>query len=127
MAFSSILNGSILIFDLVTEENEYNESMGLMVFQDLNTNSIWNIKGEAISGPLKGLHHCFPTPFENKNINTHLVGAKLTKLLAYHSYWFAATSVFPHALIWYKHNLRPYSSDVLCPQPPENNGTNSYL
>ncbi|MHA2226822.1 MAG: DUF3179 domain-containing protein [Candidatus Hodarchaeales archaeon] len=55
------------------------KSLSLSIFQD-QTGTIWNMRGEAISGPL--------------------IGRKLQQLPAYNAYWFAAAVFFPNSQIY---------------------------
>ncbi len=82
LPFKAKLNeSSTLTFSLGDGSNlDSSLTMGLMVLED-NSGTIWNIKGEAISGPLKGM--------------------KLERYEdAYNAYWFAATALYPNAIIF---------------------------
>ncbi|MHA2272600.1 MAG: DUF3179 domain-containing (seleno)protein [Candidatus Hodarchaeales archaeon] len=50
------------------------DTLGLTVFQDEESGSFWNMRGEAIAGSLAGM--------------------KLNQLPGYTAYWFAASSFF---------------------------------
>lgn len=52
----------------------------LMSFRDLETGTIWNLRGEATSG--------------------ELAGAQLEQLPAYNAYWFAWASFWPATAVW---------------------------
>lgn len=88
--FSNIL-GYELNFEFVSNRSKYSieNTYGLHIFKDMQTNSIWNIKGEAIDGPLKG-----------------------TTLIQYpnlFAYWFSASIFYPNALIFQENNSLQYS------------------
>ena len=52
----------------------------LLRFRDRETGSIWNLRGEALSGELKG--------------------AQLRQMPAYSAYWFAWSSFWPNTSVW---------------------------
>ncbi len=66
------IDGMTLEFDLISE----------IPFQmsDFETQSIWNLKGEAVSGPL--------------------VGKKLKQIPAYNAFWFAWSAFWPSTLVY---------------------------
>jgi hypothetical protein len=75
-----LTNGTVLDFSRSGQDNlGFDQTRGLTVFQD-QTGTIWNLRGEAIVGPLKG--------------------EKLDRLAAYNAYWFAAKTFFNEASIY---------------------------
>jgi hypothetical protein len=66
------VNGQVLTFSSV--------SINPFQMTDGETNSIWNIKGEAVSGPLSGTH--------------------LTQIPAHNAFWFAWAAFWPSTLIY---------------------------
>jgi hypothetical protein len=86
--FSSDLSDGNAINFLENENLEgfSGNNFGLSVFKDKN-GSIWNMKGEAIEGPLKG--------------------EKLGEVFSYTAYWFGASSFFPHGEIFTSPNKSP--------------------
>ncbi len=78
---SRLSNGEQLLFQLHDNAGlSQGDTFGLTVFQDVNTRSIWNMKGEAIAGPLKG--------------------TILDRYPSYDAYWFSTVVHFPNALIF---------------------------
>jgi hypothetical protein len=63
------------------------ETTTLSLFVDAETGSTWNLKGEAVTGPL--------------------TGKRLTPIGAYSSYWFAWASFWPETGIWDGSNSVP--------------------
>ena len=55
-------------------------SAELLQFRDTETGSIWNLKGEAVDGPLQG--------------------GRLLQIPAYSAYWFTWASFWPHTSVW---------------------------
>lgn len=80
-----------LSFELVTNRSKYSieSTFGLHIFRDTQTNSVWNIKGEAIDGLLKG--------------------EKLVQYPSFQAYWFSASIFYPSALIFSENNSLQYS------------------
>jgi hypothetical protein len=79
-------DGTLLDFDRVENPSEF------LVADQLG--NLWNIKGEAISGPK--------------------FGAKLNQYPGYNAYWFAATTFFPNARIFLNNKIIQY--DVALPE-----------
>ncbi len=71
------------------EELPNSETLGFPVYQD-QTGTIWNFKGEAISGPQNGL--------------------SLNQLPSYNAFWFAATALFPNSEIFDGNTTVTYQS-----------------
>lgn len=88
--FSNITNYD-LNFELVTNRSKYSieSTFGLHIFRDIQTNSVWNIKGEAIDGPLKG--------------------EELVQYPSFQAYWFSASIFYPSALIFSENSSLQYS------------------
>jgi hypothetical protein len=63
------------------------ESGALSLFEDAETGSAWNLKGEAVTGPLKG--------------------QRLAPIATYSSYWFAWASFWPLTQIWDGSSILP--------------------
>ena len=63
------------------------ESNALSLFEDAETGSTWNLKGEAIAGPL--------------------AGQRLTQIGTYSAYWFGWASFWPHTQIWDGSSIQP--------------------
>ncbi|MFQ5980265.1 MAG: DUF3179 domain-containing protein [Candidatus Heimdallarchaeota archaeon] len=74
--FSSTLeNGTILHFSEANHNGlDSSNTLALTIFQDDESKSIWNMRGEAIAGSLKG--------------------TRLSQLAGYTAYWFAASAFF---------------------------------
>ncbi|MHA2500617.1 MAG: DUF3179 domain-containing (seleno)protein, partial [Candidatus Hodarchaeales archaeon] len=72
IAFSSVHNDHEYCF-APAKSGDYadSETFGLPIFQDNETQSVWNMRGQAIAGSLKG--------------------AQLEQLPGYNAFWFAAT------------------------------------
>ncbi len=70
--YERTVNGQLLSFELGSE--------GPLRMTDKETGSVWNIKGEAISGPL--------------------AGAKLTQIPAYNAFWFAWSVFWPQTEVF---------------------------
>jgi hypothetical protein len=75
MVFSAMIGDVHHTFTAV-DTNGLDESatLGLRLFRDIETGSIWNLRGEAIEGPL--------------------LGRQLTRLPAYNAFWFASTAFY---------------------------------
>ncbi len=67
-------------------------TMGLMVFED-TSGTTWNMKGEAIAGPLKGMKLI---QYDN----------------AYNAYWFAATAFYSNAIIFLSNGSLQFHPEV---------------
>ncbi|MHA2251686.1 MAG: DUF3179 domain-containing (seleno)protein [Candidatus Kariarchaeaceae archaeon] len=74
-------------FELFEMSSQKEKSFGLLTLQD-GTNSIWNIKGETISGPN--------------------LGKQLTQAPNFYAYWFAASTFFPDAQIFVNNTFISY-------------------
>ena len=76
-----LATGEELLFQSYEDSEDLpsSETFGLTVFQDVETGSLWNMKGKAIDGPLKG--------------------TTLERYPSYDVYWFSAVVHFPNALI----------------------------
>jgi hypothetical protein len=99
---STLPNGTILNFSEIENQVSIANDLGLKTFQD-DSGTIWNMKGEAISGPFQG--------------------EILVPIAGYSAYWFAATSFFINARYFidnvyytqvfdgYSYNLTEYNFD----------------
>ncbi|MCE7735900.1 MAG: DUF3179 domain-containing protein [Candidatus Heimdallarchaeota archaeon] len=89
--FYSNITDYELSFELVTNRSQYSieSTFGLHIFRDTQTNSVWNIKGEAIDGTLKG--------------------EQLIQFPSFQAYWFSASIFYPSALIFSENNSLQYS------------------
>jgi hypothetical protein len=80
---AKLTNGSILEFLSDVYHNEIANDFGLITFKD-TSGSVWNMKGEAIDGSLKG--------------------EILLPHFSYTAYWFAALSFFPESTVFISPN-----------------------
>lgn len=103
--FSALLsNGMSLDFSSVITDFNHNineESLGLTVFKD-SSGSIWNMRGEAISGPL--------------------IGEQLTRIPAYVAFWYATTVFFPGATILINNTFVDFKTATTVIQDNTDNG-----
>ena len=77
--YSSTVEGQTLSFYQV-EEGEWMGELDLPEFRDVETGTVWNMLGKAMSGPLEG--------------------AQLRQLPAYNSMWFGWAAFYPETQIW---------------------------
>jgi hypothetical protein len=83
------LNGTTLDFIETPTTLPTSKTFGFPVYQD-QTGTIWNFKGEAISGPQDGF--------------------SLNQLPSYNAFWFAATAFFPDSEIFIENSIVTYLS-----------------
>jgi hypothetical protein len=83
------LNGTILNFEEISSDLPISETFGFPVYQD-QTGTIWNFRGEAISGSQSGM--------------------KLTQLPSYNAFWFAATAFFPNSDVYTLNGILTFNS-----------------
>jgi hypothetical protein len=90
---TQLTNHSVLHFTEVDGSGiDVEKTLSFPVFQDIETGSIWNIYGEAISGLLEGY--------------------MLQRIPSYNAYWFAATAFFPKAGIFTGNSIETYTIDL---------------
>jgi hypothetical protein len=78
--FNSTVDGQILSFNRYDGEGiEEMDTLSLPVFQDMQTRTIWNMRGEAIKG--------------------ELIGHRLKQSASYNAFWFATVVFFPQGEI----------------------------
>ena len=88
--FSEIVNGSQLVFELVLDRSDYNlsQTRGLHLMKD-QFGTVWNIRGEAIDGPM--------------------LGSQLRMYPNYEAYWYAAIVFHPSAQIYTPEEILVYA------------------
>lgn len=75
MVFSATIRGVHHTFAPADADGlDITATLGLQLFRDMETGSIWNLRGEAIKGSL--------------------LGEQLVRLPAYNAFWFASTALF---------------------------------
>ncbi len=96
--YSRVVRGEVLTFRILSRTDDLGLSAGVrcaqpsrrslpLAFADVETGSEWNMRGEALAGPLKG--------------------AQLEQIPAYNSMWFGWSAYWPKTRLWNGKGILP--------------------
>ena len=88
--YSRVVRGQLLTFRILSRTDDLRLSSGRslpLAFTDVETGSEWNMRGEALAGPLKG--------------------AQLEQIPAYNSMWFGWSAYWPQTRLWNGKGILP--------------------
>ncbi|MDE2706829.1 MAG: DUF3179 domain-containing (seleno)protein, partial [Gemmatimonadota bacterium] len=88
--YSRVVDGQLLTFRILSHTDDLRLSSGRslpLAFADVETGSEWNMRGEALAGPLKG--------------------AQLEQIPAYNSMWFGWSAYWPDTRLWNGKGILP--------------------
>ena len=88
--YSRVVRGQVLTFRILSRTGDLRLSSGRslpLAFADVETGSEWNMRGEALAGPLKG--------------------AQLEQIPAYNSMWFGWSAYWPQTHLWNGEGILP--------------------
>ena len=96
--YSRVVRGQLLTFRILSRTDDLRLSSGVrraqpsrrslpLAFTDVETGSEWNMRGEALAGPLKG--------------------AQLEQIPAYNSMWFGWSAYWPQTRLWNGKGILP--------------------